>query len=131
MKQFTAVLFLILAVLGCKEYEITDLELRANKTEIVADGEEAVIFTVFDANGRDVTSEVQIYNNLLPFYKKSFTSDTAGEYNFYAEFDALVSNSITIKVNPLIKHQKNVLIEDYTGTWCGACPRVSNAMEEC
>lgn len=27
------------------------------------------------------------------------------------------------------KFQKNVLIEDYTGTWCGYCPRVAYAIE--
>ncbi|WP_187478027.1 Omp28-related outer membrane protein [Amniculibacterium sp. G2-70] len=28
------------------------------------------------------------------------------------------------------KFTKNVLIEDYTGTWCGYCPRVSYAIEQ-
>lgn len=28
------------------------------------------------------------------------------------------------------KHIKNVLVEDYTGTWCGYCPRVASAIED-
>ena len=38
---------------------------------------------------------------------------------------------ITITVNdPPIYFEKYVMVEDFTGTWCGWCPRISYAIEK-
>ena len=42
----------------------------------------------------------------------------------------LTSNTIQIKVMIPINFTKRVLIEDFTGTWCGWCPRVSYGIEQ-
>ena len=130
MKQVLKILILILIAYGCEEeYVVTDIRLSSNKSEIIA-GRDSVTFWVTDARGNDITSEVQLFNNLEPFVKLSFSSDTVGEFEFYATYGELVSNTAKIVVVPYIKHQKNVLIEDYTGSWCGYCPRVANAINE-
>ena len=50
------------------------------------------------------------------------------------EYKELKSNSVTFKVvgssNPPETFRTNVLVEDYTGAWCGYCPRVAFKLDK-
>lgn len=90
-----------------------------------------VVFNVMGNNGVNLTSQATISmvgGNDLP--NNVYTTSYEGVIGFTASFDGLTSEvyEITVLSAPT-KFEQNVLIEDYTGTWCGYCPRISHAIE--
>ncbi len=87
----------------------------------------------FDVKGNTntvVTSSAAITLNGINIGGNSYTSTTAGVLNFVATYNDLTSNlQVTVLQLPT-KFARNVLIEDYTGTWCGYCPRVAYGIEQ-
>ncbi len=87
---------------------------------------QSVSFTVNDNYGADVTSQSEIYINDSKITGDHYTPTQMGAFEAYAMFGQLESDKMTFTVHRFVQ---KVLIEDYTGTWCGYCPRVLNALE--
>ena len=83
------------------------IELFASKTIIIADGIDAVTFTVKQDN-IDVTSEVEIFVNGNKINGNSFTTTTAGNYNVIAKKGELVSNELNIIAEEYIEPEKPI-----------------------
>ena len=83
------------------------IELFASKTNIIADGIDAVTFTVKQDN-IDVTSEVEIFVNGNKINGNSFTTTTAGNYNVNAKKGELVSNEVNIIAEEYIEPEKPI-----------------------
>ena len=83
------------------------IELFASKTNIIADGIDAVTFTVKQDN-IDVTSEVEILVNGNKINGNSFTTTTAGNYNVNAKKGELVSNEVNIIAEEYIEPEKPI-----------------------
>ncbi|MBR3914656.1 MAG: IdeS/Mac family cysteine endopeptidase, partial [Bacteroidales bacterium] len=83
------------------------IELFASKTNIIADGIDAVTFTVKQDN-IDVTSEVEIFINGNKIDGNSFTTTTAGSYNVNAKKGELVSNELNIIAEEYIEPEKPI-----------------------
>lgn len=83
------------------------IELSASKTNIIADGIDAVTFTVKQDN-IDVTSEVEIFVNGNKIDGNSFTTTTAGNYNVNAKKGELVSNELNIIAEEYIEPEKPI-----------------------
>lgn len=83
------------------------IELFASKTNIIADGIDAVTFTVKQDN-IDVTSEVEIIINGNKIDGNSFTTTTAGNYNVNARKGELVSNELNITAEEYIEPEKPI-----------------------
>ncbi len=83
------------------------IELFASKTNIIADGIDAVTFTVKQDN-IDVTSEVEIFINGNKIDGNSFTTTTAGNYNVNAKKGELVSNELNITAEEYIEPEKPI-----------------------
>lgn len=62
-----------------------NLEITADKSTIVADGEEVVTFTVRDSDGRNITSECAIFNGNVELASNTFSTTIEGEYEFSAK----------------------------------------------
>lgn len=79
---------------------------------------------------QDVTEESEIYVNGELITTPVFTTDEAGMYTITARYKSLESETLDVEFTelPEINFKKRVLVEDYTGTWCGWCPRVSYGM---
>lgn len=61
----------------------------------------------------------------------TYSIDTPGNYVVKATYDGVASNEITVEVEALgSRYQKYAVIEDYTGAWCGWCPRVAYGIEQ-
>ena len=90
-----------------------------------------VLFTAFDNNGKNRTSDVKFYVDDNEIQGSSHVFNDPGEFNIYAKYQTTKSQTQQLIVNlPPIEYKKYVLVEDYTGTWCGYCTRVSFAIEE-
>ena len=90
-----------------------------------------VVATYSDGSTEDKTADSQYVVNNSVFNGNSYLATTAGTVTAKATFSSLTSNEITLQVSDVSlpsSYTKKAIIEDYTGTWCGWCPRVSYAI---
>ena len=91
----------------------------------------SVAATYSDGSTQDVTADCQYVVNNTVFNGSSYLATAAGSVTAKATFSSITSNEITIQVSDVslpTTYTKKAIIEDYTGTWCGWCPRVSYAI---
>ena len=86
-------------VVTAEEDKPATVELVANKTSIKNNGNDKVTFTVL-VNGKDKTSEATIFNvtsneNLSG---NTFSSTNTGDYVFYATYNDIKSNEVSVNV---------------------------------
>ena len=105
----------------------TSIVLTAN-TLSQSTGED-ILFTVKTNTGIDVTATSTITAGSTTITGGIFNSATPGNFTVGATYQALVSETITVTFTTPINFTRRVLIEDFTGTWCGWCPRVSRGVE--
>lgn len=90
-------------------------------------------FTLYDVStGEDISTEGTFYVNGEAINSNTFNSDTPGTYEVYAEYFS--ENGETLTTDPesftVVAPVQRALIEDYTGTWCGYCPRLQGIIGE-
>ncbi len=123
-------LVLIVSVLSCNTEDITQItaiELSSIKTKVA----DTIVFefNVRGNNSSDITDQTVIKVNGTPIEGSTYTTPIGDEqFLVQAFYDSLESNLINLN-SRVGDFEKNVLIEDYTGTWCGNCPRVAYAIE--
>ena len=90
-----------------------------------------ITFSVSNNEGEVLTQDAVIYVNGAAIEGASFTSETVGSFEIKAAYGEVTSEPITVTFHDgsEINFKKRVLIEDYTGTWCGYCPRVAEGIE--
>ncbi len=90
-----------------------------------------VDFSLINGSGEDVSDEATFFVDNTEIAGSNFTSATEGDFEVYAEYVAAGETFTTeAKEFSVIIPKKKVVVEDYTGTWCGFCPRVAAAIEE-
>ncbi|WP_299338438.1 Omp28-related outer membrane protein [uncultured Psychroserpens sp.] len=86
-------------------------------------------------NDIDVTDASVVYiNDSESDTGAKYVPGSVGAYNGYAVYNGFTSETVTVTVEdnattPAM-YNKKALVEDYTGTWCGFCPRVSYGIEQ-
>lgn len=132
MKKFLLLVLSIFIVAGCStDYEILrsqgTLSLQADSS--VKRAGETITFTV-NYNNIDVTDEAVIMVDGTTISGNAFTSEVVGTFEVKATYGGLETETeVRFHDGSEINYVKRVLIEDYTGTWCGYCPRVAHAIE--
>lgn len=111
---------------------LTSITVSSNPS--TTDVGETLSFATIGNNGVYVTNSSIFYVNGNALPSKTFVTTTAGTIDVYATHvnsagATLTSPTIQVVVNNVINFNKRVLIEDFTGTWCQFCPRVSYAIE--
>lgn len=92
-------------------------------------GNEITFVVKTDANV-DVTSAATIAIGNTVVTNGTFSTSTPGNYTVTANYSGKsASTTVSFVEGPSISFTKRVLIEDYTGTWCGYCPRVSQGLD--
>lgn len=104
----------------------TVLLLKASKGVILNDSVDFTKLTVTygtkDA-ARDVTSECTFTCKGVQFQGDVFAGNVAGMYDFKASYNGIVSNVVSIRVEPVaVKFVQNLAVFDVTSTWCQFCP---------
>lgn len=79
----------------------------------------------------DVTNECTFLVNSNEINGNIFSSSQTGEFTVKALLNQKESQGVvfTYHDGSEVNFKKNVLIEDFTGTWCGWCARVAHAIE--
>ncbi len=79
----------------------------------------------------DKTSESEFYVNDVLISGNEYIGNQEGTIEVKAEFESTISSTVQFQVvDPSslpTSFSKKGVIEDFTGTWCGWCPRVSYA----
>ena len=109
--------------------------LQLSKTEILANGADTAFITVV-SNSVDVTDEALVFLNGEPFNDRAFATKKVGSYVFHAVYKNQVTDKLTLTAAPdpdadyrYTDFRRRLLAVQYTGTWCGYCPRVSLAIK--
>jgi hypothetical protein len=106
------------------------LTLSLNKTTLSQTSWDSVTFTVKNKSNVDVTdlcsftaNGVAVQNNFTP---------NAGVFEIIAKQGAITSNAqnVTVTENMISTFTKKTYMEDFTGSWCGYCPRASDKMDK-
>ncbi len=87
---------------------------------------QSIRFVVKDNYGATITSEAEIFVNEVKITGEDYIANQKGNFEVYAKWEQLESDKLSFQVYQFVQ---KALIEDYTGTWCGWCPRVINAIE--
>tara|TARA_A100000164_G_C21864601_1_gene751895 strand:- start:121 stop:1152 length:1032 start_codon:yes stop_codon:yes gene_type:complete len=133
---FFKFLFISLLLISCSDQE--NFPHLTQEPEIVSGinvkssyiSGQNIQFYVFDQNENDVSNISIFYVDGSEILGNHIIHDEIGSYTVFAEYliNGQLYNTEEISynvVNPINK----VLIEDFTGTWCGYCPPVKQAIE--
>jgi thiol-disulfide isomerase/thioredoxin len=126
--------FLSIFFISCNE-EYTLVNTFESISLITEDSSKLInqpfVFFVKNDNNDDVTAEATIFVNGVAIEGNTFVSNSVGSYEVTAEYLGIQSQLITINYfdGTEVNFVKRVLIEDFTGTWCGFCPRVTVAID--
>jgi|LakMenE18May11ns_1017448.scaffolds.fasta_scaffold9959612_19 hypothetical protein len=112
-----------------KDYEILK---NIEGISIVADSNvkqlgETTTLNLIDNTGASLTNEAKFYVNGALISGNTFIRNEEGSYVVTAKYTTLdAENTVTVRYTngAFITFKPHVMVEDFTGTWCGNCPRV-------
>ena len=110
------------------EVNVTSLTVEASRTTIPADSYTAVEISVLDQDEDDITSVINLYIDDVLKDEPLFVSGSAGTFQLKATYESVESSVVEITVNPFV--ERKVLIEEFTGEWCGWCPQAAYNLDE-
>lgn len=88
-----------------------------------------VVIEVVDNYGNYVQANATIFVNGSEISDTTYNASSEGKVNVYATYRGFTSSTVEIEFFTST-HTTKLLVEDYTGTWCGYCPRVAHSLEE-
>lgn len=87
-----------------------------------------VNFTITSNLGTNLNDNSLFFVNDVAIASSSYTFSNAGTYTIKAEYANLTSNLLTINITntPVVSYNfvHKTLLEEFSGTWCGNCPRI-------
>jgi hypothetical protein len=106
--------------------------VKLSRASILADGFETSTITVVDKNNNDITSQCAITINNVSANNLEYFTSTVGTYSIKAKLGSKESLVVSLSATSpgASKYSQKVLAEDYTGAWCGYCPRVAYSLEQ-
>jgi Outer membrane protein Omp28 len=125
---------LLILVVGCTKTEsnfddeksLIAVNLTSSRINVIAASE--VSFTSTSNLLTNLTEQTVFYVNDIAIASNTYTFQEAGNYSVKAVYQNITSNTIVIRVeNPIVVNNQfvnRVLVEEYSGTWCGNCPRI-------
>jgi|AntDeeMinimDraft_5_1070356.scaffolds.fasta_scaffold00893_9 thiol-disulfide isomerase/thioredoxin len=100
-------------------------------SEVAFLGDEVTFTALNNEDNSNVTDEATFFVNNNPIEGNTFSGNEIGSYEVYAEIDAPEGVQTASSTN--LSYQlakKKILVEDFTGTWCGYCPRLASAISQ-
>ena len=130
-------LFALVVLFSCSKTE-ENVSLDPPTAEITVDRlvrkaslrNQIIPFSITTEDGDNVTEIATFYVDGIAVAGNSFSSDTVGEFEVYGVYlDEGIETTTNTESFAVIIPKRKVVLEDYTGTWCGFCPRVVTAIE--
>jgi thiol-disulfide isomerase/thioredoxin len=94
-------------------------------------GFDAVTITVKDKSGNDITGSVQLYADGDAISSNIYYPTASKAVTITAKKGTVPSNEavLTVIAPGISPFTQKLLVEDFTGTWCGYCPRIAHNLE--
>ena len=93
--------------------------------------DQLISFEMIDIDGNNITSSTSFIVNNQLINGNTISYDNIGTHEVYADYSIDSQNySTDSKGFNVVEPINKVIVEDYTGTWCGYCPPVANAIYE-
>ncbi len=136
--QKILLVFILAVLISCSKTE-DNVSLLPPTAEIIADElvreaslrNQEIQFKIINEAGDDVSLEATFYVDEVAIEGNVFSSEIIGEFQVYGVY---TDNGVIVTTNTedfrVIIPKRKVVIEDYTGTWCGFCPRATAAIDE-
>jgi len=128
-------IFVILIILFSLQFcnrdnlsNITEIVIDTSKKNALVD--EEINFTAIANNGGDVIDQTTFYVNDMAISEHSYRPNLVGTYTIKGVYKDIESNLLEIHVNAPTGYSQKILVEDYTGVWCGYCPRVAYSIQQ-
>lgn len=127
----SVMLLLVIVVTACSDAVVVD-QNSSNITLFVSQNQavvgETVTFSAFSNSSTNVTLQSVFYVNDTELPSNTYTFSAEGNYTIKAVYQNATSNTIMVSVvNPQTTANQfvnRVLVEEYSGTWCGNCPLI-------
>ena len=110
------------------ELNTTSLTLSTDKYDLQADNGSKAFLIAKDQDGEDVSAFVDFTVDGAAHSEAYFTSNSAGTFAVRATSSGVESNEI--EINVAANTVKKILIEEFTGEWCGWCPQAAYNIEQ-
>jgi len=126
-----------LSITATEKNVVVSVELTVSSTSIEVGGTSTFTLTgtLTDGSTVDLTDEdsSKFFVNGAQVGGHRYVGLATGSFVVKATSDSITSEEITVQVSSLSavtpqNFTQKAIIEDYTGTWCGWCPRVSHAI---
>ncbi len=92
---------------------------------------QTVTFGLLDSDGNNTSADATFYVNNAAISGFTYSSATEGDFEVYAEYVINGETFTTTAKNFTVYIPKrNVVLEDYTGTWCGYCLKALVAIDK-
>ena len=93
--------------------------------------DQLISFEMIDIDGNNITFSTSFVVNNQLINGNTISYDNIGTHEVYADYSIDSQNySTDSKGFNIVEPINKVIVEDYTGTWCGYCPPVANAIYE-
>ena len=135
--RYSAILLMLIITLSCSKTEsffyevvepeiVTGLSIHSSYLR-----NQQVTFEVFDSEGNNITMDSNFIVDGVSIVGNQISYPEIGTHEVFAEYsiESTLYNSDT-KIFNIVVPKTRVVLEDYTGTWCGYCPNVSHAIDE-
>ncbi len=135
--RYSTILLMLIITLSCSKTEsffydvvepeiVTGLSIHSSYLR-----NQQVIFEVFDSEGNNITMDSNFIVDGVSIVGNQISYPEIGTHEVFAEYsiESTLYNSDTKTFN-IVVPKTRVVLEDYTGTWCGYCPNVSHAIDE-
>ena len=93
--------------------------------------DQLISFNMIDSEGNNITSSTSFIVDNQLINGNTISYDELGNHEVYADYtiDSQIYSTDLIGFN-IVEPINKVVVEDYTGTWCGNCPPVAHAIYE-
>ena len=135
--RYSTILLMLIITLSCSKTEsffyevvepeiVTGLSIHSSYLR-----NQQVTFEVFDSEGNNITMDSNFIVDGTSIVGNQISYPEIGTHEVFAEYsiESTLYNSDTKTFN-IVVPKTRVVLEDYTGTWCGYCPNVSHAIDE-
>jgi hypothetical protein len=133
LQNVVLIIAFLVTLAGCQKKvdtgpKITSLKLSLSKNRIVGDNTDFAKVSVVNQDGLSMMQYITVYFHGEMISSDRIVSATPSVSSVYAMYNNVKSNEESLEVveDKDLKFEKNILLEQYTGTWCGWCPRAIN-----
>ncbi|MBK5213017.1 MAG: Omp28-related outer membrane protein [Flavobacteriaceae bacterium] len=119
------------AVSNILNFEVISETERALTLDVTrAMNNQTITFGLLDSFGNNTAADATFYVNNAAITGFTYSSSTEGVFEVYAEYLVNGATYTTAKKNfSVYIPKRNVVLEDYTGTWCGYCLKALAAID--